>query len=279
MRGRAVLLSIVAAFTFALTVASAGAETQPVTLEFQSYAPDTLDALPGDVISWNNSSSRTHTVTADGGQFDSDDLAPGQQFSTTLLTPGTYTYHCTIHRGMIGEIDVRQVTLDPLPPSAVVRNTDLAISGRTADIHLPVVVQADTGAGFRTVTTVSPNGDGSWAATVAATKSGRYRAMSGTGLSETRQLLVIDRTVKVRLTQTGLAVRVLPASPYGLIALQFRLRDRFGWWTVVQRRLDYVSSASFRLPHHGPVLARVVLLGPDHWTPVAISRPVHLNRH
>jgi hypothetical protein len=85
-------------------------------------------------------------------------------------------------------------------------------------------------------------------------------------------LLVINRTVKAHWTPHGLAVEVSPSDPNGLVALQFRLRDRFGWWRIAVKRLDYVSEATFRVKRRPGVPARVVLLGPDHWTPVAFSR-------
>jgi plastocyanin len=259
--------------------ATAAAQTVDVGVQYQSFAPTSIDALPGDVVTWDNSSSQTHTVTADDDAFDSGDLAPGQSFSTSFATTGVYTYHCVIHRGMTGEIDVRRVTLDALPPNAIVKNANLAVSGRTADAAHTVEIQADTGTGFVTVASAAPGADGTWSASIRATKTGRYRAVSGADLSETRRLLVIEQTVKLQVKRSAISVTVTPSAPYQLVALQFRLKDRFGWWTVDRRRLNYVSSTIFRLSHSRHVLARVVLLGPDHWTPVALSKPFLLNRH
>jgi plastocyanin len=253
-------VKLVAAF-FAATIvlsfaASAAAQTVNVGVQYQAFAPTAIDALPGDLVTWDNSSSQTHTVTADDDSFDSGDLAPGQTFSTSFGTTGTYTYHCTIHRGMTGEIDVRRVTLDSLPPSAVLKNAEVSISGRTADAAHPVQIQADTGAGFITVASVAPRADGSWSTPIQATKTGRYRAVSGADLSETRRLLVIEQTVKLHVSRGAISVKVAPAAPYKLIALQFRLKDRFGWWIVDRRRLDYVSSTTFHLSHPRHVFAR-----------------------
>ena len=49
----------------------------PVAVLFQAFSPTQIDALPGDTIQWSNGSERTHTVTADGGSFDSGDLPGG----------------------------------------------------------------------------------------------------------------------------------------------------------------------------------------------------------
>jgi len=56
-------------------------------------------------VCWQNSSSVTHTVTDDGGAFDTN-LPVGQIFLHTYPTAGTYTYHCKIHAGMTGSIKV-----------------------------------------------------------------------------------------------------------------------------------------------------------------------------
>ncbi len=276
---RLALAGAVAVLAAGLSSAAANAKPVSVTIQFQSFAPSTIDALPGDAISWANTSDKTHTVTSDTGQFDSGYLASGQTFSYTFVTPGVYAYHCTLHSGMVGEVDVRRVTLDPLPPTAVLAKSEVSFSGRTADPATPVSVQMQSARGYETVATATPAADGSWATTVVATRTAGYRAVSDGSASETRQLLVINRTLKVRVTRRGIAVKVSPSAPYRPIALEYRLRDRFGWWIVARKRLDYVSASTFRIHPRGPVTARVVLLGPDHWTPVAISRAVRVGAH
>lgn len=64
-----------------------------------SFTPRTAVINVGDTVTWTNSGSMMHTVTADNGSFDSGTLAPGQSFSHTFTTPGTYTYYCRFHGG------------------------------------------------------------------------------------------------------------------------------------------------------------------------------------
>lgn len=47
-----------------------------------------------------------HHLHEDTGLFDSGVLAPQGRFSFTFTQPGTYTYHCTIHPGMVGTVTV-----------------------------------------------------------------------------------------------------------------------------------------------------------------------------
>lgn len=258
--------------------ASAAAAPLPVLVQFQAFSPNLFDALPGDTVTWTNHSGRRHTVTADQGEFDSGSLFDGQQFSRTFTAIGIYSYHCTVHPGMLGEVDVRRVTLSALPSSPVLPGAIVSLDGRTAAPGMAVRVEEDTGAGFQTVTTAAPRADGTWSAQVRPAKTAQIRAAVGPDLSETRQILVTNRTVRVRVARGHLFVTVTPAAPYARIALQFRLRERFGWWAVSERRLDYVSEATFRVRGQGRVRARVVLLGRDGWTALALSPVVRVLR-
>jgi plastocyanin len=257
--------------------ASAGPLAQTVNIQFQAFAPAQVDALPGDTIQWSNTSLRVHTVTANDGSFDSGDLPPASgSFTLTFGQPGIYAYHCQIHPSMTGEVDVRRVTLDPLPAAAIPTGQRVTLTGRTADGSAPVSIQQASPGGFHTVAVARPTADGTWSAAVTATGTADLRAVSGADVSETRRLLALDRRAAVRVTHTGVAVTVTPLDPGGVVMLQEYLRERFGWWPVSRARLDYLSRAGFRI--RGPVRARVVIVDRDGWTPLFISRVVRVPR-
>ncbi len=71
-----------------------------------SFAPSPLSVPAGTTVTWTNDGERSHTVTADDGSFSSGTLAPGQTFSHTFTTPGTYSYHCSIHGSMTAKVVV-----------------------------------------------------------------------------------------------------------------------------------------------------------------------------
>ncbi|MBA2596021.1 MAG: cupredoxin family copper-binding protein [Chloroflexia bacterium] len=88
------------------TVAS-GAEKTIDILDAFVFAPFSIEAAPGDTITWVNRSAASHTVTGDDLAFDdSGPIAPGESFSLTFDAPGTYAYHCGPHPGMVGQIVV-----------------------------------------------------------------------------------------------------------------------------------------------------------------------------
>jgi plastocyanin len=254
----------------ALALPAHAAASQDVSVQFAAFTPAVLDALPGETVEWANASPRTHTVT--GEAFASGDLVPGASFAWTAGLPGAYPYHCTIHPEMTGEVDVRRVTLEPLPPAAVVAGTRVELAGRTADPLAPVRIERDRGSGFAQVAVAVPDASGDWRATVTATASADYRALTGGDASEVRRLLVSDRRLALHASRGRVTVTVAPSDPYGRVVLQQRLRERFGWWPVARKRLDYLSQARFRIRRHART--RVVLVDRDGWTPVAVSRAV-----
>jgi plastocyanin len=266
-------LTLLAAGALAFPAASSAA-TVPVNVQFAQFGPAQVDLLPGETVEWANVSERRHTVNADDESFASGDLFGGEKFARQFDQVGAYPYHCTVHAGMTGEVDVRRVTLGPLPVAPVPFGDKVAFDGRTADPAEPVRIERAVGAGFETVATTAAAADGSWSVTAAAPATGDYRAATAAGVSESRRLLVSDRKILVRATKRGIAVTVTPALPYGRIALQEDLLQRFGWWPVQRTRLDYVSKATFTVMR--PARVRVALLDQDGWTPVVTSVVVSL---
>lgn len=82
--------------------AAAGA----VTIANFAFGPATLEVAAGTTVTWTNSDTTAHTVTADDGSFDSKSIASGSTFSQAFAKAGTYTYHCAIHPSMKATITV-----------------------------------------------------------------------------------------------------------------------------------------------------------------------------
>jgi plastocyanin len=85
---------------------SPAASANAVDIQNFAFSPDTLSIPAGTTVTWTNLDSATHTVTADDGAFDSGNLPTSQTYSFTFDTPGTYTYHCSIHTYMTATITV-----------------------------------------------------------------------------------------------------------------------------------------------------------------------------
>ncbi len=84
---------------------SSGANANINATSSNSFSPKTATITHGESVCWQNSSSVPHTVTDDGGAFDTN-LPVGQIFVHTYSSPGTFPFHCRIHLGMTGTITV-----------------------------------------------------------------------------------------------------------------------------------------------------------------------------
>jgi len=83
----------------------AGAGTNVSSL---GYSPDTITIVIGvnNTVVWVNDDNMPHTVTATNKLFDSGNMNPGDTFSYTFTSPGTYTYGCSYHPWMKGTVIV-----------------------------------------------------------------------------------------------------------------------------------------------------------------------------
>jgi plastocyanin len=79
---------------------------QPSDTMSLRYDPTTLNVTVGSTVTWVNNGATAVTVTSPDGLFDSESIAPGDTFSYTFDTPGTYRYFCVPFPHMKGVIVV-----------------------------------------------------------------------------------------------------------------------------------------------------------------------------
>lgn len=77
-----------------------------VNIKGFAFSPDTLTVKAGTKVTWTNSDSVSHTIVSDSGAFESPSIANGNTFSYAFDTPGTFSYHCSIHPSMKAKIVV-----------------------------------------------------------------------------------------------------------------------------------------------------------------------------
>jgi plastocyanin len=74
----------------------------------QSYSPNPTTMHVGQTVAWHNVDSITHTATGDTSNFNTGTVAGGAASTPVMMsTAGTFTYHCSIHPGMVGTITVQ----------------------------------------------------------------------------------------------------------------------------------------------------------------------------
>jgi plastocyanin len=104
--GYALLLTAAAGLGLLLSSAAAPAAvtakpaTHTVVIDGVKFEPQTLAVKVGDTIVWINHDPFPHTATAQGGQFDSHEIAPGRTWKLTAKKAGVFPYACTLHPTM-----------------------------------------------------------------------------------------------------------------------------------------------------------------------------------
>jgi plastocyanin len=83
---------------------------QTVSAKDDFFDPEAIRVLVGARIEWSNDGRNPHTVTADGGGFDSGNMKSGAEYSFTFTAPGAYSYFCRYH-GSAGGIGMAGVIL------------------------------------------------------------------------------------------------------------------------------------------------------------------------
>ena len=103
----------------AFGASAAPAQAADVTIQNFSFMPASVTIGQGESVTWTWAGPDTnHSVTAKSGQadsFDSDpgktpsslDHPPGDTFSHTFNTPGTFMYICKVHSFMTGKVVVK----------------------------------------------------------------------------------------------------------------------------------------------------------------------------
>lgn len=101
-----------AAFLIAVVMAlaphPAGAQgSASVSIQHHMFMPANITVPAGGSVTWTNEDGAIHTVTSDAkGQFNSGWKTKGGHFSFTFAQPGTYPYHCSLHKDMHGTVTV-----------------------------------------------------------------------------------------------------------------------------------------------------------------------------
>ena len=108
--GVAAGLILTAALAFSPTAAMAGPRSGVIHIKLFTFHPNYVIAAPGQTITVINQDyahfGEPHTVTANGGAFDTGVVTGDPAYFTAPQGPGNYGFHCAIHPFMRGVVHV-----------------------------------------------------------------------------------------------------------------------------------------------------------------------------
>lgn len=96
------------------TAPTPGGGTANVTINIvgisgaNSFSPSPDTVTVGQTVSWKNNDTVTHTSTADGSSWNTNNIsAGGTSTPIAMNTAGSFGYHCTPHPAMTGILVVQ----------------------------------------------------------------------------------------------------------------------------------------------------------------------------
>ena len=99
----AILGAGLCASAFAL---AAGPDTVTISMQKEAFVPASMTVAPGTHVTWTNTDTVPHSVTAADNRFDSGPVLPGKSFEWIAGGSGAVNYHCIFHPSMTATLTV-----------------------------------------------------------------------------------------------------------------------------------------------------------------------------
>lgn len=108
----AAILAVALAMVIASPKLQANAEEPPqaaaeVKIDNFAFGPQSLTVKVGTTVTWTNRDDIPHTVVSSDGVFKSKARDTDETFSFKFDKAGTYSYFCSLHPKMTGEVVVQ----------------------------------------------------------------------------------------------------------------------------------------------------------------------------
>jgi plastocyanin len=105
---RLALIAFVAGAALACVIAPSVAQNTAVSATIDNFVfePAKLTVKAGTTVTWTNRDDIPHTVASKDRLFKSKVMDTDESYSFTFLTPGEYSYFCSLHPHMTATIVV-----------------------------------------------------------------------------------------------------------------------------------------------------------------------------
>jgi plastocyanin len=244
---------VVAAFVLAFP-ANGLAATIAIRINANAFSPTNVTINFNDTVKWTNADKVNRQLVADSGAFASPILKPGESYSFTFKTPGSYGYHDALKPAVKGKITVKGpppgVTLGATAP-ILVSGSETTLTGTVNNGKAAETVTITTrpyGSTAPIVATVTTGAGGGFAYTVHPDILTSYTATWKTATSQ-----AVSVQVRPKLTLMPYAGRfwgkVTSPMIYAGHTILLQRLSQFGQWiTVAQYKLGQLSGKIFSMP-------------------------------
>jgi plastocyanin len=101
------MLLLVAGSSRVTASAQPSAANVAVKIDSFVFGPQAITVPVGTTVTWTNSDDIPHTAVSTDGVFKSRVMDTDEKFSYTFTKAGTYSYFCSVHPKMTGQIVVK----------------------------------------------------------------------------------------------------------------------------------------------------------------------------
>jgi plastocyanin len=249
------LLTLTAALLVLALPASSSAATETVKIIPGAFSPANVTIAAGEAVQWTNTTSGSHQIVSDTGNFASSTLTPGESFAFTFKAAGKYAYHDGLHPLLKGTVTVTgpppEVTLGAGSP-IVTYGGSTSVSGNTNGESGDSVVITSRPVGASStqqVATVTTGAGGSFSTSVKPSIETVYTATWKGATSQSVTIQVRPKVTLTRFSSTRLLAKATSSISYAGHFVLLQRRTSFGWVTKARLLLGSNSGRLFKAPH------------------------------
>lgn len=252
-----------------VVAAPADAATVTVRIVRGGFSPSAVTINFEDTVVWRNADNRNHQVVADSGAFASPILRPGQTFSFTFRSAGTFPYRDALEPSERGRIVVRgpppSLTLGASQP-IVTAGQQITLTGvvssRRANESVTIYHQPHGQASLIQLAVVLTGAGGGFSYAALPTILTAYEARWSNAVSARIAVQVKPKISFVPRRNGRFYAQVsVPGASFARRFVYLQRRSSFGQWVNVRRlMLGPRSGRIFRIPRlRAPAIYRIFM--------------------
>lgn len=233
---------------------SASVATKGVSIKSTGFLPANVTIATTDAVKWTNRDTKTHQVVANNGAFASPIIKPGNGFTHTFNTAGTYRYHDALHPALTGKIVVKgpppAVTIGawvPIVTYGQVTHVSGILTNKQAGQTVNVYSQQFGQASPILLATLLTGPNGAWdlaiKPTILTTYQARWKSTASAAV-----LVNVEPLVRFTASRGHGFVKVRSATSHKGRSVFIQRFTRFHQWVTMRRVvLGNTSSRRFRI--------------------------------